>query len=93
MVEENITQELTLKNIDEAKNYFVEEIDKNEFMSKRHRKGCSTLNYTEHFLILTSAVTGCSSITDFASSLCIRIGITSSAIGLKIRAITARMKK
>ena len=90
MVEENITQELTLKNIDEAKNYFVEEI---EFMSKRHRKGCSTLNYTEHFLILTSAVTGCSSITGFASSLCIRIGITSSAIGLKIRAITARMKK
>ena len=29
MVEENISQEYRLKNVDETKNYFVEEIEQN----------------------------------------------------------------
>ena len=37
--------------------------------------------------------TGCISIFTFASLVCIPIGITSSAIGLKIYAITAAIKK
>ena len=62
-------------------------------MSNRHKKVCTTLNYIEHFLVLASAVTGCFSISPFASLLGIPIGITSSAIGLKICAITAGLKK
>ena len=50
-------------------------------------------NYIEHFLILASAVTGCKSSSVFASLLDIPIGINGSAIGLKICAITAGIKK
>ena len=52
--------------------------------SKKHKEVCATLDYIEHFLILPSTVTGCISISTFASLLCIPIGITSSAIKLKI---------
>ena len=51
------------------------------------------VNYIEHFLILASTITGCVSISAFASLIGIPIGITSSAIGLKICAITAGIKK
>ena len=49
--------------------------------------------YIERFFILFSAVTGCISISAFASLLDIPIGIRSYAIVLKICAITAGMKK
>ena len=57
---ENISEEFRLENIDETRNYFLEEVKKNELMSKKQKKVYTTLNY-----------------------------ITSSAIGLKICAITA----
>ena len=93
MAEENINQQFTLKTIDETRNYFLKEIEQNELMSKKHKKVCTTLNYIEHFLILASTITGCVSISAFASLIGIPIGITSSAIGLKICAITAGIKK
>ena len=61
-------------------------------ISKKHKKVCTTLNYIEHFLILASAINGCISISSFASLLDIAIGITSSAIGLKIYKIVAGIK-
>ena len=93
MAEENISQEFRLKNIDETRNYLIEEINQNELMSKKHKKVCTTLNYIEHFLILASTITGCVSISAFASLVGIPIGITSSAIGLKICAITSGTEK
>ena len=51
------------------------------------------LNYAKYFLILASAVTGCISITVFASLLGVHIDITSSTIGFKICAIAAGIKK
>ena len=51
------------------------------------------MNYVEHFLILASATTSLISIPVFASLLEIPIEIMSSAIGLKICAIAARIKK
>ena len=57
---ENISEEFRLENIDETRNYFLEEVKKNELMSKKQKKVSTTLNY-----------------------------ITSSAIGLKMCAITA----
>ena len=62
-------------------------------MSRKREKVCVTLNYIEHFLILASAVTGCISLSAFSSLLGILIGITSSAIGLKMCAIAAGIKK
>ena len=58
-------------------------------MSKRHKKVCATLNYIKHFLMLASTITGCVSISAFASLVGIPIGITISATRLKICAITA----
>ena len=75
------------------KNYFLEEIERNELMRKKNKKVCTTLNYIEHILILASANTGCISTSTLAYLLGIAIGITSSAIGLKICAITAGIKK
>ena len=93
MAAENLSQEFRLKNIDETRNYLIEEINRNELMSKKHKKVCTTLNYIEHFLILGSTVTGSVSISVYASLVGIPIGITSSAIGLKIFVITAAIKK
>ena len=93
MAEENISQEFRLKNIDETRNYLIEEINRNGLMSKKHKKVCITLNYIEHFLILGSTITECVSISAFGSLVGIPIGITSSGTGLKICAITAAIKK
>ena len=93
MVEENMSQEFRLKNIAQTRYYFIEEIHQNELMSKNHKKVCTTRNYIEHFLFLGSTITGCISISAFASLVGIPVGITSSAIGLKICAITAAIKE
>ena len=37
MTEENISQEFRLKNIDGTRNYFIEEINQIELMSKKHK--------------------------------------------------------
>ena len=80
MKEKRLSQELILKMEKKTK----QEIDQNQLMSRKHKKVCATLNYIEQFLILASAVTGCISISAFASLLIIPIKITSTVIGLKI---------
>ena len=67
MSEENISQEFRLKNTDETRNYLIQEINQNELMSKKHKIVDRVLNYIEHLLILISTVTGCVSISAFAS--------------------------
>ena len=81
MVEENISQEFRLENIDGTRNNFLKEIEQNELISKKPKKVCTALNYIEQFLILASAITGCVSIFTFTSLLGIPTGITSSGIG------------
>ena len=62
-------------------------------MNKKHKKICTTLNYIEKFLIPASKITGCISISAFASLPGIPIGITSSEIQLKIFPMAARIEK
>ena len=38
MVEENISQEFRLENMGETRNCLIEEINRNELMSKKHKK-------------------------------------------------------
>ena len=57
MAEESKSQEFRLKKKDETRNYFLEEIEQNELMSKKHKKFCTTLNYFEHSLNLASTIT------------------------------------
>ena len=82
-----------MKNIDETRNYLIEEINCYELMSKNHKKVCTTVNYIEHFLSLGSTITGCVSISAFASLVGIPLWITNCATGLKICATTAAVKK
>ena len=65
-----------MKDKEETKNYFIKEIDQNELVSNKHKNVCTTLNYIKHFLNLASAITGCVSISAFASLLGIPIGVT-----------------
>ena len=93
MSEENISREFRLKNLDETRNYLIEEINQNELMSKKNKKVCATLNYIEHFIVLGSTITRCVFVSVFHSLLGISTGIASSATGLKICAIIAGYKK
>ena len=62
-----MSQELRFKNIDDTRNYFLEDLKQNELMGRKYKKVCTTLNYTERVLILASAITGGISISAFAS--------------------------
>ena len=90
MAEENINQE----NRDETKNYFIEEIEQNELMSKSAKRFTRfEIILFSSFLILASAVTRCISVSAFASLVGIPIEIASSAIRLKVCARTAGIKR
>ena len=91
-LKKKISQEFRLKSMDETENYFLEEIEQNELISRKHKKVCTIVNYIKHFLILASAMTGSILIAVFASLLGIHILITSSATGLKMYAIAAGIK-
>ena len=82
-----------MKNIDETKNYFIEEINQNELMSKKHKKSLWGFDYIDHLIFSVSTVSGYVSISVFSSLVGVPVGITSSAIGLIICVITARIKK
>ena len=45
-IKKNKSQEITLKNIDETRTFlfFFDEIEQNELMSNKQKKGCTTLN-------------------------------------------------
>ena len=93
MPEEKINQEIRLKKIDEIRNYLIQEIKQTKLMTKKHKKICRLLNYIDHPLIVISTITGRVSIFAFAFLVDIPMGITSSAIGLKICVITAAIRK
>ena len=84
--------EFRLKKIDETRNYLLNEIKHNNLVNEKHKKTCKYLNHVENLLILASTVTGCVSISTFTSLVAVVVGITSSAVGLKICAITAGIK-
>ena len=78
-----LSLEFRFRKIDERRNYLLYEIKHNDLMSEKYKKTCKYLNYVEHLLILVSTVTGCVSISAFASLVCVHVGITSSTIAIK----------
>ena len=88
-----MNQELRLKKNERIGNYLIEEINRNELISNKHRKICRVLNYNDHSPIVISTITGCVFISALASLVRILTGITSSGIGLKICVITTGIKK
>ena len=85
--------EFRLGKIDKTRNYLLDEIKQNDLMSGKYKKTCKYLNHVEHLLILASTVTDCVAISTFVSLVTIPVGITSSAVAIKISAITAGIKK
>ena len=85
--------EFRLRNIDEARNYLIEEINHNDLMSERYNKTCKCLNYVENLLIVASTLSDSASISPFASLVVIPVSITSSPVGMEICTITAGVKK
>ena len=57
-----MNQWFILRKIDEIRIYLIEKINRNELMNKKHKKVCGVLNYTDHLLIVISAVTVCDSV-------------------------------
>ena len=62
-------------------------------MSEVYKKKYKHWNNVELLIISVSAVTGCVPISEFTSLVCVPIGITSSAVGIKICEITTEIKK
>ena len=93
IAEENISQEFRLKNTDKTRNNLIEKIKQNELITKKYKKICKILNYTDHLLILASTVTGCVSISGFASLVDTPVATASSVVGINFFEITAVIKK
>ena len=53
-----MSQEFRFRNIEDARNYLIEEIMQNELMSKNHKKVCATLNYIDCVSILVYLLRG-----------------------------------
>ena len=62
-----MNQKFRLRKIGEIRNYLIEEINQNELMSKKHKTRCGVLNDIDDLLIVIYKITGCVSISDFAS--------------------------
>ena len=92
MKEKTLSQEFKLKNIEEIKNCFIKDIDHSTFMRQKHKKDClikNTLKITyASFYSYLMCFCFC-----FRFLVGTPIRITSSAIGLKICAITASIRK
>ena len=73
-----------MRIIDETMDYFTEEINQKDLMSVKHKKNLMVLNYIEHLLVAASVISGCVSISAFASLVAILIRMKSCAVGLKI---------
>ena len=58
---------LLTKKIHETRNFLLDETKYNELMNEKHKKTCRALNYFIHFFIFITAVSGCVSISAFAS--------------------------
>ena len=86
------SQKFRLRSIVKQKNILLRNRAK-WIMNKKQKKVCMILSYSELFLILASEVTGCVSISSFASLVGILIGITSFAVGLTVCVITVALKK
>ena len=70
---EKVSLEFRLRKIDETRNYLLDEIKRNDLISEKYKKACKYLNYVENLPILSSTITGCISVSAFASLVCVPV--------------------
>ena len=90
---EEASLEFRLRKVDLTGSNLLEEIKHNDLISEKCKKTCKYLNYFENLLILISPVTGYVSASTFTLLVRVPVGITSSAVGLKICKVTAGIQK
>ena len=90
---EKASLEFRLRKIDEPRRHPLDEIKYNDLMKENYKKIFKYLNYVENLLILVSTITGCVSISIFASLVDINVVITSSSVGINICEIIVGIKK
>ena len=81
IIKNSTSQEFRSKEINQTRNYFIEEIKQNKLISRKHKKFCKILNYT-----------GCVSISGLPSLVGIQVGIASFSI-IITKSIIKEMKK
>ena len=62
-------------------------------MSEKHKKVCKSLIFFEYFFINTTAISGCVSISAFATLVGVPEGNASSGVGIKICGGTAEITR
>ena len=79
--------EFRLIKIDETRNYLLDEISHNDWISEKYTKIGKYLNYAENLFIPSCTITAC------ASLVCVPVVIINSAVGMSISTTTAGIKK
>ena len=68
-------------------------INHDDLMSEKQKKICKYLGYAENLLIQSSTIASWGLISLFAPLVCVPAGITNSAVGMKVCATTAGIKR
>ena len=92
MVEE-ASLDFRLKQFDKTRNYFLDEMRHKDLMSEKYKKTRKYWNYVENLLILSSTITGCVSISAFASLVYVPVGMAYFALWMKICTIIVGIKR
>ena len=86
-------QQFRLNKINEAKDYFVAEIEERELMSKRLSKYIASFDYFDMSLILLSVAIGSISIASFTTVIGAPVGLVSASSSLAFSISTGIIKK
>ena len=78
-----MSHEFRFKNIDKTRNYFLEEMEQNEFIGEKHKTFCATLNYILNYWMYFN----------FCFCYSAQYFYRNFKLGLKICAIAAGLKK
>ena len=89
----NDQQQFRLNKINEIKDYFVDEINERELMSKRLSKYIVSFDYFDKSLIILSVTTCSISIASFPTVTGAPVGIVSASFSLSFSIFTGIVKK
>ena len=92
MKDRKVGLDFRLKN-DERRTCLLKEVERNNFISEKHKNVSRLLNYSQILIVLISVISGFVSSSAFASLLGVVVSIASFAVGLKISVITAEILK
>ena len=88
-MQKTVNPDFRLNKVDETRNYFIEETKQRNLMSRKAQK----MDNIKQLVILLSAITECVSTSSFTSLVGIPVDIPSSALRLKICAITSGIEQ